>query len=188
MPRASLITVLAICAVSAGCSSVPELVVGALPTVPTAPAVKGPTLYDEPPAELYVRIARGANSCWFGREGTLKTTHIFHADVEPPHKGAGAEIIIFERDQNAEASNQRALRAMRIVISRSGSRSEVDAQPLKVTADVGSRLVEDVHRWAGGDIRCVGPPTADATTPPAKAPAPTEAVKGSRTTTAAPAK
>lgn len=182
MLRAPPITALAICAAaSAGCSSVPDLIVGTLPTAPVTQTARGPTLHDEPPAELYVRIARGANSCWFGRDGTLKATHLFHADVEPSHKGAGAEIIIFERDQNALSGNPRALRALRIVISRSGSRSEVDAQPLRIPADVGSQLVDDVHRWAGGDNSCVSPA-------PAGALAPVTAGKGSSTPAATPAK
>lgn len=170
MSRTSAYTILAACTVAmAGCSSLPELVVGALPTVPTGSTAKGPQQYDEPPAELYVRIARGANSCWFGRDGLLKATHIFHADVEPPHKGAGAEIIVFERDQNVQTGNPRWLRALRIVISRSGGRTEVDAQPHKIAAEIGTRLVDDVYRWAAGNISCFSNPAtpAPALGPPA---------------------
>lgn len=184
MLRARVITALVACATAmAGCSSMPELVVGAIPTAPAAPSLKGATLYDEPPTEMYVRIARGANTCWFGRDGTLKATHILHADLDPPHKGGGAEIIIFERDPNAETgSNPRALRSLRILISRTDARTQVDAQPLRVTLELGIKLVDDVHRWAGGNMSCAGttPHAPAASAPPPLAPVAVAPAKGTR--------
>jgi hypothetical protein len=143
---------------------------------------------------MYVRIARGANTCWFGRDGMLKATHIFHADLEPPHKGAGAEIIIFERDANAEAgSNPRAMRALRIAISRTDARTQVDAQPLRVTPVLGIKLVDDVHRWAGGNMSCAGitspaSPAPAAGALPSPAPVAAAPAKGARPPAAPPGK
>ena len=48
-------------------------------------------------AEIYSRIARGANACWFGPRGRLGATHILHADVAPSMNGGAVEMVVHER-------------------------------------------------------------------------------------------
>jgi hypothetical protein len=158
MPRRRTILAL-VCAplLATGCSKPAELVVGALPIAnPAAASSEGnaTATYEQSPTEIYVRIARGANACWFGRDGPLKATHILFANAEPPDKGGNAEIVIFERDPNAAPENQRALRALKVAIARTDQRTQVTVQPLKLTVALAAQLPADVQRWAGGDPSC----------------------------------
>ena len=36
------------------------------------------------PTEIYTLVAGGALRCWFGADGPLKATHVFHAEAAPP--------------------------------------------------------------------------------------------------------
>lgn len=112
----------------------------------------------EPPVEIYSRIARGALSCWFGAQGGLKKSHIFHADVAPDSAGGAAEIIVHERDDTAE--NPRSYRAFRVAITPAAGGSEVSAQNLRMPADVGREMGTDVIRWARGKPECGSPAIA----------------------------
>jgi hypothetical protein len=106
----------------------------------------------EPPIEIYSRIARGANTCWFGANGSLRKTHIFHADVAPTVDTTGAEITIHERDARAE--NPRSVRAFRIGIASTGGGSAVTPENFRFPADVSVVLFADVARWSSGDTSC----------------------------------
>lgn len=106
----------------------------------------------EPPVELYTRIAKGALSCWFGTQGSLKKTHIFHADVAPESVGGAAEITIQQRDPTGETP--RAFRAYRISITPTGSGSSLLAENFRMPADTGREMEQDVRRWAGGVFSC----------------------------------
>jgi hypothetical protein len=99
---------------------------------------------------VYTRIARGANTCWFGPRGTLDRTYIWHARAEPEAKGGMAEILIHERVDK----NQRGLKAFSVTIAPKGDGSAVSAQSLKIPADVGKQLTADAYRWAKGNIGC----------------------------------
>lgn len=112
----------------------------------------GATAHAEPPVEIYSRIARGALNCWFGPTGSLKRTHVFHADVAPPAAGGEAEIVIHERDTTAQSP--RSLRFYRISIKRAGEGSTVTIENLRFPEAVAKDLVADVVRWSGGNQAC----------------------------------
>lgn len=112
----------------------------------------GAGVYPVPPTEMYTRVASGALKCWFGRNGALKGTHVFHADAESPVKGGAAEIVVFERDPTNQ--NPRGLRAFRIAIAPAGSGTHVAAEALRVPEAAGVRMRADVFRWAGGSQSC----------------------------------
>jgi hypothetical protein len=160
--RRSIAAVMGATLLAAGCSKPAELIVGAVPATGPAPAVIRTGVYDASPTEIYVRIARGANACWFGRDGPLKATHILFADAEPPDRGGGAEITIFERDPTVAPENQRARRALKVNIVHDGGRSRVETQPLKLSPDLAAQLPQDVQRWAGGDSTCATAPPVPA--------------------------
>lgn len=125
----------------AGCST------ASLPTLPLPTAA-----YPEPTAEIYSRIARGALGCWFSTSGTLKRTHIFHADVAPPSDKAGAEIIIHERDDAAQSP--RSFKTYRVRITPGPEGTFVATENIKLPEPLASTMTEDVRRWAGGQAGC----------------------------------
>jgi hypothetical protein len=85
-------------------------------------------------------------------QGSLKKSHIFHADVAPESAGGGAEIIVHERDNALE--NPRSFRAYKIVILPTAGGSSVQAQNLRMPAEVGKVMDGDVIRWAKGKPEC----------------------------------
>jgi len=118
-------------------------------------ASAGSGVYAALPTEVYSRIARGALKCWFGRNGSLKGTHVFHADADSPVKGGAAEIVVFERDQTNQ--NPRGLRTLRVAIAPVGEGAHVGVELLRVHPTLGARMREDVIRWAGGSSGCGDP-------------------------------
>ncbi len=118
----------------------------------TLGAAMGSVSHAEPPVEIYSRIARGALSCWFGPQGSLKKTHIFHADAAPPSAGGEAEIILHERD--AGAQSPRSLRWFRITVIKAGEGSTVQVENLRFPEPVAREMTADVVRWAGGTYDC----------------------------------
>jgi len=118
----------------------------------TLGAAMGSVSHTEPPVEIYSRIARGALSCWFGPQGSLKKTHIFHADAAPPSAGGEAEIILHERDLGAQSP--RSLRWFRINVVKSGEGSTVQIENLRFPEPAAREMTADVVRWASGTYDC----------------------------------
>ena len=111
------------------------------------------------PTEVYTRIARGVLTCWFGANGPLKASYIYHADAEPASKGGGSEIKILTRDTAAD--DPRALRAYRIAIAPSQSNTRVEMENLRLPEPLAARLKLDVDRWSRDEAGCgEGPVTA----------------------------
>lgn len=102
--------------------------------------------------DTYAAVARGALNCWFGANGPMKRSHIFHADANPPAKGGGAEIVLQERD--ASLSDQRGVRAFRVAFIPAGDGTQVTVSHLKVDANVAQALTRDVETWARGQAGC----------------------------------
>lgn len=110
------------------------------------------SVHAEPPVEVYSRVARGALACWFGPNGSLKKTLVFHADVAPESKGGTAEIVLHQRDTAAESP--RSLRAYRIVIERTGEGSRMISENMRLPEAVARDMQADLGRWAGGQTGC----------------------------------
>jgi hypothetical protein len=104
------------------------------------------------PTEVYTRIARGALTCWFGAAGPLKARYIYHAEAEPPSKGGSSEIEIFAKEEGA--SDPRALRAYRVVISTAELKTKLEIENVKMNEPLLSRLNADVSRWAADEAGC----------------------------------
>jgi hypothetical protein len=169
--------VCALATVAGGCTSsgLPTLPAGAPPTgaLPETGAVTPPppsgtailemaTMAQGSPTEVYSLVARGALRCWFGADGPLKTTHIFHADAKPPAQGGAAEIVLHERD-----GDQRGARAFRVAFSGEGS-VRVDTSSLKIPLPMAELMARDVEVWAKGGSGCLVRPEAPAApSPPA---------------------
>ena len=125
----------------------------------------------DPPVEVYARIARGALKCWFGPEGSLKKTHVFHAKVDPPVTGHAAEIAIHTREAG---SSHGVLRAFAVTIRPSGTGSVVEAENFRFATIQADLMIADVGRWTAGKDDCsiVGTGGWSAATPPAGAGSP----------------
>lgn len=157
--------ILGLAAVCAACSSSLSLPFPALPS--DAPEFPGSS------TSVYIRIARGANTCWFGSRGTLDRTYILHARAEPESKGGMAEILIHERFEQ----NQRGLKAFSVTIAPKSEGAAVAAQNLKMPPETGKQLTADAYRWAKGNVGCKEgetdwAPVAAAPVPETKKPVP----------------
>ena len=109
--------------------------------------------YPGTPQEVYARVARGALGCWFGAGGTLKPTHIFHADMAPAVKGGMGEIVLQERERNA--ASPRGLKALRITFApHTETASHMTIEVLRFPGEPGARMRTAVQRWAAGDATC----------------------------------
>lgn len=105
----------------------------------------------DPPVDVYARVARGALRCWFGPEGSLKKTHVFHAKVEPPADGGAAEISIQTRETG---STHGVLLAYAIAIAPAPSGSLIEARNFRFTDDQANLMTQDVSRWVSGKEDC----------------------------------
>lgn len=104
------------------------------------------------PTDVYTRIARGVLTCWFGADGPMKSSYIYHAEADPASKGGRSEIKIMTRDR--EADDPRALRAYRIAISPSESKTKVEVENVRLPEPLAVRLKADVVRWSKNEEGC----------------------------------
>jgi hypothetical protein len=114
-----------------------------LETVSTAPGE---------PTEVYALVARGIHGCWFGADGPLRGTHVFHAQAKPPAQGGQAEITIHERDLSMR--EQRGVQAFRVSIETAVGGSRVALAALKLPPGFGEPMVRDVEEWSKGRQGC----------------------------------
>jgi hypothetical protein len=140
----------------------------ALPKMPdlSAVAAMGNGLSADKPVgtatEIYARVARGANTCWFvgsgpGQAGPLKKDYIYHAEADAPSRGGKAEIVIHNRDVGQP--NPRGPKAYRINIDPDGEAASLKTENLKMPDAIGAAMTADVNRWAKGDQGCAGSST-----------------------------
>lgn len=103
-------------------------------------------------AETYIRIARGANQCWFGGQGRLRASHVFYAEADSQFKSGATEIVVHERDRSSE--RPWGLKTYRITLARSDEQTEVSVENLKMAPDEARRMEAEVLRWAHGRTDC----------------------------------
>jgi hypothetical protein len=163
--------VLVILTMMGGCSSLhlPTLSAASPPieTGSSTPAIgvtpiESSTSVQGTPSEVYALVARGALNCWFGADGPLSKSHIFHANAAPPAQGGAADIALHERDPTA--SDPRGVRAFRITFDAAAGGVRVSAASLKIPAPMSELMTRDVEVWAKGGAGCqarsVQPPGA----------------------------
>jgi hypothetical protein len=147
------------------------------------PGVSPTVTSADPPIEVYARVARGALKCWFGPEGSLKKTHVFHAKADSPTDGTPIEIAVHTRD---EETSRGVLRAFAISITPSGSGSLVESKNIRFPTAQADLMVADVGRWTSGKDDCsvvgtggwaAGAPAADGPTAASATTAKPSAVK-----------
>jgi hypothetical protein len=104
------------------------------------------------PTATYAHVARGILGCWFGADGPLKATHVFHAEAQPPAEGGAAEIVVHERDVSLR--DQRGVRAYRIGIAKEPAGARLVAAALKMEPRLARVMAKDVEVWAKGGTGC----------------------------------
>jgi hypothetical protein len=167
----------------AGCSSAgsdgPAIALPKMPDLSVASI--GSSATDKPvgsATEIYARVARGANTCWFvgpgpGQAGPLKKDYIYHAEADAPSRGGKAEIVIHARD--LANPNPRGAKSYRINIDPDGEGATLKTENLKMSEAMSAAMTADVNRWAKGDQGCAGSSTVAGwgeAQPPAPAAAP----------------
>jgi hypothetical protein len=162
-----ILLALALAPALAGCSSdslnAPSL---ALPKMPDLSVASIGTLTTDHPVgsatEIYSRVARGANTCWFvgpgpAQGGPLKKDYIYSAEADAPSRGGKAEITIHVRDPSQP--NPRGAKAYRINIEPDGENATLKTENLKLPEAMATAMTADVNRWAKGDQGCAGSST-----------------------------
>lgn len=143
-------------------------------TPPPEPVVQHDQLVGSA-TEIYSRVARGANSCWFGGSGPLKKAYIYHAEADAPSRGGKAEITIHNRDPSQP--NPRGAKAFKVKIDPNGENATLITENLKMPEPIASGMVSDVERWAKGDQGCAGSSTVAGWGEAAPAPVAAQSVK-----------
>lgn len=132
-----------------------------------------------PSSEVYLRIARGANLCWFGGQGRLAKTHIFHADAAPSMNGGEVEIVVHERA--VDQPKPWGYKAFRVLLAESagldgtpgGGGTKITVDNVRISDAEASRMRAEVFQWASGTEGCKADPALDKPPEPvAVAPAP----------------
>lgn len=104
------------------------------------------------PPDIYALVARGAHRCWFGADGPLKLTHVFHAEAEPPAQGGAAEMVLHERDETLR--DKRGARAFRVAFTAVPEGVRVAVTIPKMEQQLGVTMARDVAAWARGGVDC----------------------------------
>lgn len=138
----------------------------ALPTLPSAPppsSQAGNADTSQAPAEVvsivpgnptdvYALVARGALRCWFGADGPLRPTHVFHAEAESPAKGGAAEMVLHERDETMR--DKRGARAFLVSFASVPAGVRVGVTMPRMEQQLALLMVKDVAAWTKGGTDC----------------------------------
>ncbi len=120
-------------------------------------------------AEVYARIARGANACWFGPRGRLSTSHILHADAAPSMNGGGVEIVVHERA--VDQPKPWGYKAFRVLLSESAGLdgtpgaggTSIAVENSRIPDAEALRMRAEVFQWAAGTEGCKADAALDKT-------------------------
>lgn len=104
------------------------------------------------PTDVYALVARGALRCWFGANGPLKSTHVFHAEAESPAQGGAAEMVLHERDETLR--DKRGARAFRVSFAGEPAGARVTIAMPRMEQQLALLMVKDVEAWAKGGTDC----------------------------------
>lgn len=146
-------------------------------------------------AEVYSRIARGANACWFGPRGRLAKTHILHADAAPSMNGGAVDVVVHERA--IDQPKPWGYKAFRVQLSESpgldgtpgAGGTTIAVENARIGEAEAARMRAEVFQWAGGTEGCRADPALDKPPePPVAAAAVAPATAKTPPANAAPAK
>lgn len=140
-----------------------------LPQLATAPLVQT-SLATEivgSPEDIYLRIARQAQRCWFGPFGTLHGRYMMHADVPPPNSSEPVTITVHRRLANEKKPWGTSV--LRLELTGQSTTSLVFANIGRDPAQQ-KAFREGLTRWANGQDDCGPEPPAGANPAPVQPP------------------
>jgi hypothetical protein len=149
----------------AGCSApaLPSLKTSALSTLVTSSHSSTVPLE---PIEVYQRIAGRAAKCWFGPDGPLRHSHIFHAIVQSPADGGVVEIGIHKRTSKPKSPWGAKVYA---IVLKGTTSTDISFQNFGMDLKTRTGMKNDALAWANGKPACtqnVAPqPAPQASTP-----------------------
>ncbi|MCL4768404.1 MAG: hypothetical protein KJZ80_19475 [Hyphomicrobiaceae bacterium] len=146
-PRGISLTALLTAVLAGACSEGVKL-----PALPALPGTSEPLRAQGPVVDVYMRIARGAMACWFGADGALSGSHIFHADVEPASRGGTAEVVVHEMDHAQPKPWGR--RAFRVLLGPADGATAISVENLAMPDEVATRMRADVFQWIESKAAC----------------------------------
>lgn len=123
-----------------------------LPRLPELGAPNEPGRVAGAVSDVYTRIARGAMACWFGADGALKGSHIFHAEVDPPSRGGAAEVAVHRIEPDQPTPWGR--RVFRVRLDPVDEATAIAIESTAMPGDVAGRMRADVFQWAAGKPAC----------------------------------
>ncbi len=120
-----------------------------------------------PSVDVYARIARGANQCWFGPRGRLTKTHIFHADVAPSMNGGAVDIVVHERA--VDQPKPWGYKAFRVVLTEGAGLdgtpgaggTTITVENVRIHDAEAARMRAEAFQWATGTEGCKADPALD---------------------------
>ena len=136
-------------------------------------------------SEVYARIARGANACWFGPRGRHGKTHILHADAVPSMNGGAVEVIVHERAN--DQPKPWGYKAFRVALAESAGLdgtpgsggTSITVENARMPDAEAQRMRAEVFQWAAGNEGCKADPALDKPAETASAAQPLPAAKSS---------
>lgn len=174
-----------LCCACSGGPQLPSLPVADFSKLAVVGAPGEPSQISLSSAEVYSRIARGANACWFGGRGRLAKTHILHADAAPSMNGGAVEMVVHERA--TDQPKPWGYKAFRVLLKESagfdgtpgGGGTSIAVENTRIADAEAARMRAEVFQWAAGTEGCKADPALDkAAEPVAAAPAPQPAING----------
>jgi hypothetical protein len=158
-PCVWLAAVLATCASACAPTNLALPSGGPVPTATAAPLLATPQVPLESTTtvavnstDAYAIIAHAMLTCWFGGDGPLRISHVFHAEAAAAADGGGAEIVIHERD--LAQRDQRGPRALRVAFASAPGGSRIAVAVIKAQPALAALMVRDVENWAKGGSEC----------------------------------
>lgn len=133
-----------------GCTwaSLPQLKTSSLsPIVPPNQSATVPVA----PIEVYQRIATSASRCWFGPDGPLRYSHIFHAIVQAPADGGLVEIGIHKRTTNQKSPWGAKIYA---IVLKGTTSTDLVFQNFGLDLKTRNAIKTDALAWANGKPAC----------------------------------
>ncbi|MCB1509413.1 MAG: hypothetical protein KDJ36_00800 [Hyphomicrobiaceae bacterium] len=115
------------------------------------------------PLDVYFRIAENAAQCWFGPEGRLASSHIFHAAASAPTTGKPIEIALHRR--TADPKKPWGPRAYVIQLSGTSS-TNIDFKNISLPQSEEAVVRNEALAWANGRSDCKRLPPPVVTAPP----------------------
>jgi hypothetical protein len=126
------------------------------------------------PIDVYQRIASQSSRCWFGSNGSLRQTHIFHADANPLADGGHVTIAIHKR--TPDPSKPWGARAYQITLTGAQTTS-VTFENVSFPLERENTIKSETLAWANGETKCL---SAQAQMETATPPPPTRSPRKAR--------